>query len=405
MGTPGKLIPLITALSLLAGPAALAADDPPAAVASIKPIHSLLSGVMKGIGTPKLIVRGGGSPHTFALRPSDAEALQKADIVVWVGEGMETFLTQPLKSLAGGAHKVELSRADGIVLERTRTGALWEVEDEDSHGEGSGHREGDTRERHEDAHKRHEDAHGHREEAHEHREDGHERGEEAHEHREDGHKRGEEAHEHREDGHKRGEEAHEHREDGHKRGEEAHEHREDGHDHAHGEFNLHLWLHPANAAVIVKAMVAGLAEVDPPRAAAYRANGDRVIARLRNLDAEIREILAPVARAGFIVFHDAWQYFDTHYGLRALGSITASPEHAPGAARLVKIRERLSKAGVACIFAEPQFEPRVVTALVADTGVRTGEVDPLGSALEDGEDLYFELMRGNARAFRKCLES
>ena len=168
---------------------------------------------------------------------------------------------------------------------------------------------------------------------------------------------------------------------------------------------MHLWLHPANATVIVKAMVAGLAKVDPSRAAAYRANGDRVIARLRDLDAEIRGILAPVARAGFIVFHDAWHYFDKHYGLRALGSITVSPEHAPGAARLVKIRERLSTAGVTCVFAEPQFEPRVVTALVADTGVRTGEVDPLGAALEDGEDLYFELMRGNARAFRKCLGS
>ena len=267
---------------------------------------------------------------------------------------------------------MELSRAEGIVLERTREGALWEVEEaEEEHGREEAHRD--------------EEDHG-KEEAHR---------------DEEGHGK-EEAHRDEEEHGK--EEARREEEEHHEKEDDAHEHHEDGHEHAHGEYNMHLWLHPANAVVIVKSMAAGLAKVDPSRAAVYRANGDRVIARLRELDTEIRGILAPVRRAGFIVFHDAWHYFDKHYGLRAVGSITVNPERAPGAARLVTIRERLSTAGVACIFAEPQFEPRVVTALVADTGVRTGEVDPIGAALEDGEDLYFELMRGNARAFRRCLE-
>lgn len=354
------LIPILATLSLLASPVALAANDVPVAVASIKPVHSLLSGVMKGVGTPKLLVRGGASPHAFALKPSDARILEQADIVVWIGEGLETFLPRPLQSLAGGAHKVELSRAEGIVLERTCTGTIWEEEAE-HHGEEA------------------------------HREEGKEHG-------------GEKAHREEKERHGKESDAHAHREEAHAHRGEAHKHREDGHEHAQGEFNMHVWLHPENASVMVRTMVAGLSKVDPSRAAVYRANGDRVIARLRDLDAEIRQIPAPVTGAGFIVFHDAWHYFDKHYGLRALGSITASPEDAPGTARLVKLRKRLVADDVACIFVEPQFESRMVTALIVGTDTGTGKVDPLGAALEDGENLYFELMRSNAHAFRKCLQ-
>ncbi len=355
-----RLIPILAALSLLASPVALASNGVPVAVASIKPVHSLLSGVMKGVGAPKLLVRGGASPHTFALKPSDARLLEQADIVVWIGEGLEAFLSRPLHSLAGNAYKVELSRAEGIMLERTRTGAIWE-EAAEHHGEESHRAEGKEHGR-EDAHREEKERHGKEGDAHAHRED-----------------------------------AHEHRG-------EAHKHREDGHEHAHGKFDMHVWLHPKNASVMVRAMVAGLSKVDPSRAAVYRANGHRIMNRLRGLDAEIHQILAPVTDAGFIVFHDAWQYFDKHYGLRALGSITASPEDAPGTARLVRLRKRLVADDVACIFVEPQFESRMVTALIAGTDTRTGKVDPLGAALEDGENLYFELMRSNAHAFRNCLQ-
>ena len=77
-------------------------------VASIKPIHSLASYLMDGVGKPDLIVDGYASPHGFALKPSHAKMLQNADLVFWVGEDLENFLEKPLKSIAKKAEKIEL---------------------------------------------------------------------------------------------------------------------------------------------------------------------------------------------------------------------------------------------------------------------------------------------------------
>ena len=362
---------------LAAAPAvtATAAADAPAAVASIKPIHSLLAGVMEGAGRPTLLVRGYASPHTWSLRPSEARTLQEADLVVWVGEDLESFLARPLRSLADDAYVLELSRAEGITLLPVREGGVW-----DGHAHHGEHGEDE----HEDAHH---DEHGEGE------------GEDAH-HDEHDEGEGEDAHhdEHDEGKH---EDAHhdEHDEGKH---EDAHVHREDGHEHGRGEFDAHVWLDPANAEVIASAMAQALSQVDPGRAALYRANAEKVRARLRALDAELQETLAPIADRGFIVFHDAWSYFDTRYGLRAVGSVTVSPDQPPGAARLAEIRERLRDAKAECVFAEPQFEPGLVRTLVAGTGAAVGVLDPLGAAIEDGPDLYFTLMRRNAAALRDC---
>ena len=342
------------AASLTAGTTMAAAAEAPAVVASIKPIHSLLAGVMEGVGRPTLLVQGGASPHAYSLRPSEARALQNADLVVWVGPEIESFLEQPLHALADDAYVLELSRAEGATLLPMREGAAWGEHD---HGHGG-----------EEAHEDHDDEDGHKDHD----------DEDAHAGHDD------------EDGHKDHDD------------EDAHVHREDGHEHGHGEFNLHLWLDPVNAGVLVTAMADALAQVDPERAAHYQDNAAALHTRLQALDAELKQTLAPVADRGFVVFHDAWQYFDTHYGLRAIGSITVNPEQAPSAARLVEIREALAGSGAHCVFAEPQFEPRLVQTLVAETGAASGTLDPLGAAIEAGPDLYFTLMRNNAASFRAC---
>ena len=303
-----------------AGLPMVAVADAPVVVASIKPIHSLLAGIMERAGRPRLLMRGGASPHTSSLRPSQARALAEADVVVWVGEELESFLTQSIRSLADDAYVLELSRTEGIILLPVREGGTWNTHD---HGGEAG---------------------------------------------------------------------------------EAHVHHDDGHEQRHGEFDMHLWLDPVNAAMIADAMAKALALVDPERAGLYRDNAIALRTRLRTLDTALKETLAPVAGRGFIVFHNAWQYFDTRYGLRAAGAITVSPDHAPGAARLTEIREKIASAGAECVFAEPQVEPRLVRALVADTGVATGTLDPLGAMIEDGPDLYFTLMRANAEAFRACFD-
>ena len=374
-----KIIAGLGTALLAAAPAitASAAADAPAAVASIQPIHSLLAGVMEGAGSPHLLVRGNASPHTWSLRPSQARMLQEADLVVWVGEDLESFLARPLRSLADDAYVLELSRAEGITLLPVREGGVW-----DGHAHHDEHGEGKDEHAHHDEHDEGKDEHAHHDE--------HDEGKDEHAHH-DEHDEGKDEHAHHD----------EHDEDKH---EDAHVHHEDGHEHHGGAFDAHVWLDPANAEVIASAMAQALSQVDPGRAALYRANAEKVRARLRALDAELQETLAPIADRGFIVFHDAWSYFDTRYGLRAVGSVTVSPDRPPGAARLAEIRERLRDARAECVFAEPQFEPGLVRTLVAGTGAAVGVLDPLGAAIEDGPDLYFTLMRANAAALRECLD-
>lgn len=348
--------------AVVGGSTIAAASEAPSAVASIKPIHSLLAGVMNGAGTPSLLVRGGASPHTWSLRPSDAHALEHADFVVWVGDELESFLTGSIEALAGNAYVLELSRAKGITLLRTREGGVW---DEHDHGGEADHREGD--------------AHGHASGRGEDESHGAARADAA-------------ASDH--------DEEHPASHDDEDR--PAHVHREDGHQHGEGEYNLHLWLDPVNAAVIVEAMADALVRLDPVRTSVYRVNEAALKARLRALDDELKEAFAPVRDRGFVVFHDAWQYLDARYGLRAVGSVTVNPEQAPGAARVAEIREKTTEAKATCVFAEPQFAPRLVQTLVDGTGAGTGTMDPLGAGLEDGPDLYFDLMRTNARMFRAC---
>ena len=351
-----------------AAPNVAASADAPAVVVSIKPIHSLVAGIMQGVGQPALLVPGGASPHSWSMRPSDARALENADVVVWVGEGLESFLVQPLEALTAEAYVLELSRAEGIALLRHREGGPWD--EHDDHGE-HGEHEGAGAEHHEDDHDEHE--HGEHEGKHEDDHDDHEG------------------------------EHDDHRADAHgKEDDDRHVHREDGHEHHAGEYDLHVWMDPANAGVIAGAVADTLSRLDPAHEGVYRENEAALAARLRALDEELKEAFAPVADRGFIVFHDAWQYLETHYGLRAVGSVTVSPERAPSAARLSEIREKITDAEAACIFAEPQFEPRLIRTLVEGTGVATGVLDPLGAGLEAGPELYFNLMRANARAFRAC---
>jgi zinc transport system substrate-binding protein len=80
---------------------------------SIAPVHSLITAVMEGVAVPSLIVKGGASPHDYALRPSDATILSRADVVFWIGPDLELFLSKPLASLADKAHVVTLSRYAG----------------------------------------------------------------------------------------------------------------------------------------------------------------------------------------------------------------------------------------------------------------------------------------------------
>lgn len=180
-----------------------------------------------------------------------------------------------------------------------------------------------------------------------------------------------------------------------------------GHGHAHAKDAIdgHLFLDPANAKALAAALAGELAKLDPANAARYAANAARVAAGLAALDAELAATLKPLADRPFVVFHDAFQYFETRYGLSAAGSITVSPERRPGARRLQSIRDKIRSAKAACVFAEPQFEPSLVRTVVEGTDARTGTLDYAGTGVEAGPGAYAAIMRGLARGFSDCLSA
>jgi zinc transport system substrate-binding protein len=304
----------------------LAASAAPRVIASIKPIHSLAAALMKGVGEPGLIVEGAASPHTYSMKPSDAERLQDAEIVFWVGHGLEGFLEKPLETLGNKATIVELEDVPGMTRLKFREGGPFEAHD---HGE--------------------EEHHG----------DGAEAGHD-------------------------------------------HDAAEADHDHE-SEFDMHSWLSIGNARAMAIAMEQTLAKADPANAAAYAANLKALDTRLDALGKDIEKTIAPVKDKPFVVFHDAYQYFEHDFGVKVAGSITVSPETMPGADRIRQIHAKVGELKATCVFAEPQFEPKLINVVIEGTDARSGTLDPEGASLVPGENLYFDLMQGIATNLADCL--
>ena len=309
-------------------------------VASIKPIHSLASYLMDGVGKPDLIVDGYASPHGFALKPSHAKMLQNADLIFWVGEDLENFLEKPLKSIAKKAEKIELMEIKGLKKLKFRERNIFDGHDDHGHDE-DGHKE--------DKH----DDHGHDE-----------------------------------DGHK---------EDGH----DDHGHDEDGHEgHAHGEYDPHIWLDPENAKIILNEMVEHLIENDAKNASSYKSNLNKA---LKDIDGLLKSVKSELNKDfKSIVFHDAYQYFEERFNVTVLGAFTVNTDVMPGAEQLSEIREIIEHDKVSCIFSEPQFNPDIINAVAKDMNISTGVLDPLGATLEPGKGLYFDLIRNMSKSFKGC---
>jgi zinc transport system substrate-binding protein len=165
----------------------------------------------------------------------------------------------------------------------------------------------------------------------------------------------------------------------------------------------HLWLDPRNAKAVALHLSHVLAEVYPAAATQLESNGRALAERLDALDGTLSAEMAPVAGRPFLVFHDAYRYFEERYGLAATGSVTVNPEVPPSARRISAIRTRVAKARTVCVFAEPQFAPRVIAAIAEGTGVRQATLDPLGASIPAGPGHYFALMNNLARDLKACL--
>lgn len=171
----------------------------------------------------------------------------------------------------------------------------------------------------------------------------------------------------------------------------------------HGDHDVHIWFDPQNAMMIVDALAAEFSKAAPEHATAFSANAAKTREKLKALDSEITSLLEPVRQKPFIVFHDVVQYFEKRYDVTAVGAVTLSPERQPSAKRLKEVRAKVASLGAACVFAEPQFSPKLVDTIISGTQAKKGTLDEIGVGLKPGPDLYFEFIRANAKNLRNCL--
>lgn len=305
------------ALCLAASPALAA----PKVIASVVPVHGIVSAVMGEIGQPELLLSGSLSEHRATYTPQQIADLGKADLVFIVGQGLEAKLSQLSGSEAvNGKRFVELSTVPGIATHPIREGGAWEAHDHD---------------------------HGH------------------------------------------------------------------DHDHEHGHggekaegvlsFDPHVWLDPGNAKAMAAAVAAALATADPANAAAYGKNAEAFARSLDALSGQIAAELAPVQQVPYVVFHDAYQYFEKRFGLNAAGSISDVSAKAPSAKRLKQVRGKIKEVKAACVFREPQYDGKMVETVIEGTGAKAGVLDPLGAGIPPGPGAYQQLLTGLSSGLKACL--
>lgn len=286
--------------------------DVPRVSADILPVHSLVARVMQGAGTPDLILSPGASPHGYAMKPSQAAALARADLVVWIGEDLTPWMQTPIQNLAGQAEVIELLAVEGTVVLPFREGALFEEGEHDL-------------------------------------------------------------------------------EDG------EHDHADD-----HGSIDPHAWLDPVNAGLWMSVIAERLAAQDPENASLYTKNAAEGQAELIAVRNKIDGIIAPFRGTRFMVFHDAYHYFEARFGTEAAGALALGDATAPSPARLAEIKASVAERQVACVFAEPQFNTSLVDAVIEGTDVRIALLDPMGTELDAGPELYGRLLTQMAAAMVGC---
>ena len=275
----------------------------PKVLVTIKPIHALVTGVMDGIETPYLLLSGSQSPHNYNLYPSQVRQLHAANLIVWVGPLVESFLTKALTTVSDNSQILRLIDISGLKLLQIRKN--WETH---------------------------------------------------------------------------------------------HEH--------NGKFKIdpHIWLTPDNAKIIVQTVAKTLVQIDPNNATQYTNNAARLIERLSQLDQTLTQRLKPIQKLPYLIFHDAYQYFENKYKLNAKGAIKLSPEIRPSVKRLHKLRLQIKNQQIRCIFSEPQFESSLITTLTEGTTIQYGVLDPLGINLTSGTESYFTLLNDMATSLQQCLQ-
>ncbi|AGT07674.1 zinc ABC transporter substrate-binding protein [Paracoccus aminophilus] len=330
---------------LLALPLCLSAlpafAEVPKVVTDMPITGALIEMVMGDLGKPDVLLPTGGDVHNYQLRPSQAGATQDADLLIWVGPALTPWLDRAATNLGGKAQSLQLLAVPG-----TKTRSYGGEDDDHDH---------------------------------------------AHDHDADS----EHEHDHAD---------HDHGEAGH----DDHDHADAGHGeagHVHTGTDPHAWLDPSNAQLWVKAIAGALAAQDPDHAAQYQENAEKAAARIGAVDATLTAELAPARGKPFVVLHDAYGYFTEHFGLESAIPVSLGDAATPSAARLTDIKAQLASAKAVCAFPEQNHDARLIAAVTEGTAVRPGAaLDPEGSALAIGPDLYLDVIQSLAGTMLSCLK-
>ncbi|WP_150540304.1 zinc ABC transporter substrate-binding protein ZnuA [Actinobacillus vicugnae] len=315
-----------TALTLaLLGAAAVANAN---VLTTVKPLGFIASAITDGVTDSKVLLPVTASPHDYSLKPSDVEQLKSAQLVVWVGDDLETFLEKSIDNLPKEK-----------VLSLAEVPAIKAIVDAT---------EKDEEHAHEHDHKHHD-------------------------------------HEHHAD------KAHDHH----------HDHEHEGHSH---DKDWHIWFSPEASVIAAEQIAERLTAQLPEQKAKIAENLANFKANLTAKSAEITQQLASAKDKGYYTFHDAYGYFERAYGLNSLGSFTINPSVAPGAKTLNVIKKNIAAHKAQCLFAEPQFTPKVIESLSKGTQVKVGQLDPLGTKIELSKTAYPQFLQAIADEFSQCLK-
>ena len=325
----------ISAISaaLLSAPMMANAD----VLASVKPLGFIVSSMADGVTGTQVLVPAGASPHDYNLKLSDIQKVKSADLVVWIGEDIDSFLDKPISQIE---RKKVITIADLADVKPLLSKA--------------------------------------------HHEHFHEDGDHDHDHK----------HEHK----------HDHKHDHDHKHEHKHDHEHHDHDHHEGlTTNWHVWYSPAISKIVAHKVADKLPAQFPDKKALIAQNLSDFNRTLAEQSEKITAQLANVKDKGFYVFHDAYGYFNDAYGLKQTGYFTINPLVAPGAKTLAHIKEEIDEHKVNCLFAEPQFTPKVIESLAKNTKVNIGQLDPIGDKVTLGKNSYATFLQSTADSYMECL--
>lgn len=182
-----------------------------------------------------------------------------------------------------------------------------------------------------------------------------------------------------------------------------HEH-EHKHEHAGQVPDPHFWLDPVLTKKIVDKIANTLIKTDAPNKKFYADNAEIYKKQIDKLNEEIIQKVGTFKTKGYVTFHPAWNYFSKRYGLRVIGVIEEAPGREPAPGDVARIIKDLKKSDIRVVFAEPQFNPKIVEAIAKEANAKVLFLDPIGASNAPDRDTYIKLIRYNLSQMEKAMK-